>query len=42
VSIGIDENEDKTQRSIWYWFNTRPTEMKKNVTLNIRRWAKRS
>jgi len=37
---GIDENEDKTQRSIWYWFNKRPTKMqKKNLTLNIRHRA---
>jgi len=25
----IDENEDKTKKSIWYWFNTRPTKKKK-------------
>jgi len=28
---GIDENEDKTQRSIWYWFNKRPPQKKKKT-----------
>jgi len=26
---GINENEDKTQKSIWYWFNKQPTKKKK-------------